>query len=178
MHDLFDMGDEQYWQEPDFLLALLVSFLANKLNAEFGVTLILRGTVLTGTLVSERAYLARMNDMFQGLVRNSMTSPDPEELRVLDEAFGFDEMTEDVYLDEESAEEQDDLAFPPIRYLHLRDPFILYPGAAMSFSESPLPILRIRLTEVDGWLPGRVNVVDHGNGDEFSPPFPGKHFTQ
>jgi hypothetical protein len=179
MQELFDMGDEEYWQEPDFLLALLVSFLANKLDAEFGVTLILRGTVLTGTLVSERAYLSRMNDLFQGLVRGSLASPNPEELRLIDEAFGFDDMTEDVYLDDDQPENApEDLSFPPIRYLHLRDPYILYPGAAMSFTESPLPILRIRLTEIDGWLPGRVNVVDHGDGDDFSPPFPGKRFTQ
>jgi hypothetical protein len=178
MDDFFNAGESQYWQEPDFLLALLVSFIANKLNAEFGITLIVRGTVLTGTLVSERAYLSRMNEMFQSLVRGSMVNPDPQELELLEDAFNFDDMVEDVYLDDIEDEDEDGAIFPPIRYVHIRDPFILYPGAAMSFSESPMPVMRLRLTEVDGWLPGRVNVLGQSDEDGFNPPHPSKRFTQ
>jgi len=177
VEDILSLDDAQYWNEPDFLLGLLVSFLANKLNAEFGITLVVRGTVMTGTLVGERAYLGRMNDLFKTIARSSLIDPSDEDLSALEEAFGFEDMAEDIYPRDEDEDADDDLAFPPIRYLHLRDPYILYPGAAMSFTESPLPILRLRLTEVDGWLPGRVNVIDRMDGD-FEPPFRGDRFTQ
>ncbi|MBE0688548.1 MAG: hypothetical protein IH587_00320 [Anaerolineae bacterium] len=177
MDDIFGLDDAQYWNEPDFLLGLLVSFLANKLNAEFGITLMVRGTVMTGTLVSERAYLGRMNDLFKTIARSSLMDPSEEDLNSLEEAFGFDDMAEDIYPENQDENADDDLDFPPIRYLHLRDPYILFPGAAMSFTESPLPILRLRLTEVDGWLPGRVNVIDRTDSD-FEPPFHGDRFTQ
>ncbi|MCC6616628.1 MAG: hypothetical protein IT320_24355 [Anaerolineae bacterium] len=188
MDDFLGLDDAQYWNEPDFLLGLLVSFLANKLNAEFGITLMVRGTVMTGTLVGERAYLGRMNELFKTIARSSLMDPSDEDLNALEEAFGFEDMAEDIYPRDEVNEDEDedveadknasdDMSFPPIRYLHLRDPYILYPGAAMSFTESPLPILRLRLTEVDGWLPGRVNVIDRMDGD-FEPPFRSDRFTQ
>jgi hypothetical protein len=119
-----------------------------------------------------------MNEMFQSLVRGSMVNPDPQELELLEDAFNFDDMVEDVYLDDIEDEDEDGAIFPPIRYVHIRDPFILYPGAAMSFSESPMPVMRLRLTEVDGWLPGRVNVLGQSDEDGFNPPHPSKRFTQ
>jgi hypothetical protein len=39
----------------------------------------------------------------------------------------------------------------------------------MSFHESPLPIMRIRLTEVEGWMLGRIMVMSHNNMDEDAP---------
>jgi hypothetical protein len=154
---------------------LLISFLANKLNAEFGITLMVRGTVLTGTLVSERAYLTEVSDLFKSLAHQAIGEPSGDIMDALEEAFDFADMAEDA--DPEEADDDSEALFPPIRFLHLRDPYILYPGAAMSFSESPLPILRLRLTEVDGWLPGRVNVIDRMD-DEFDGGFPGHKFTQ
>jgi hypothetical protein len=67
--------------------------------------------------------------------------------------------------------EDEDEAFEvqPVRYLHLRDPVIIYPGATMSFQESPLPIMRIRLTEVEGWMLGRIMVMTHHDEDETLP---------
>jgi hypothetical protein len=110
---------------------------------------------------------------------------------MLEDTFGFEDMTEDYYFDgmidddNDDGDEDDDsfgdfdedAAFPPIRHLHLRDPYVLYPGTAMSFSESPLPVIRLRLTTVSGWMPGRVNVVD-GMDDDFEPPFPGNRIKQ
>lgn len=178
MDNFFGMDDEQFWHEPDFLLGLLVSFMANKLDSEFGITLMVGGSVVTGTLVSERAYLQRMNDLFQTIVRSSMTNPSEDDLNLLEDAFGFEDMTEDTYPDDlEDDVEIEDAPYSPIRHLHLRDPYILYPGSAMTFGESPMPLLRIRLTAVDGWLPGRVNVID-GDGDDFTPPFAGNRFKQ
>ncbi len=180
------LDDSSYWNEPDFLLGLLVSFLGNKLGSEFGMTLMVRGAIITGTLVSERTYMLRMSDMLKGIVRTSVANPSEEDLTLLDQVFELGDMLEDDYAEgddlndaEEDAEEDvppQDLP-SPIRHLHIRDPFILYPGSAMTFTESPLPIMRVRLAMVDGWLPGRVNVIDSMD-DDFSPPFPNNRFKQ
>ncbi len=175
MDQWLDNSEAAFWQEPDLLLGLLVSFLANKLSAEFGITLMVRGTVLTGTLVSERTYLTLVSDLFKSLAHQAIGEPEGEVAKALEAAFDFADMAEDA--DDGRADGEADAVFPPIRFLHLRDPFILYPGAAMSFSESPLPILRLRLTEVDGWLPGRVHVMDRPE-DEFDNGFPTHKFTQ
>lgn len=175
------LDDSAYWNEPDFLLGLLVSFLGNKLGSEFGITLMVRGSVITGTLVSERAYMQRMSELLKGIVRSSVTTPSPEDLALMEEVFGLDDMLEDDYDDviegePEEAPPPNDMP-APIRHLHIRDPFILYPGSAMTFSESPMPIMRVRMAMVDGWLPGRVHVIDPMD-DDFSPPFPNNRFKQ
>ncbi|MDX2139855.1 MAG: hypothetical protein SF123_17350 [Chloroflexota bacterium] len=183
MDKFFPADDSQFWLEPDYLLSLLVSFTANKLNAEFGITLMVGGTIMTGTLVSERAYLQRLNELFQTIVKNSLTNPTADDMAILEDTFGFEDMAEDYYFEstDDAKEDEDDFdedsAFPPIRHLHLRDPYVLYPGSAMSFGESPLPVIRLRLTAVNGWMPGRVNVVD-GMDDDFEPPFPGNRIKQ
>jgi hypothetical protein len=185
MEHFLNFDESTYWNEPDFLLGLLVSFLGNKLGTEFGITLMVRGAVITGTLVSERAYMLRMSELLGTLVRSAITNPTPDDLRVMEEAFGLDDLLEEDYPEDEldgedtsgeHAPEGGDLP-PPIRHLHLRDPYILYPGSAMTFTESPLPVMRLRLATVDGWLPGRVNVIDPMD-DDFSPPFPGNRLKQ
>ena len=155
---------DDYWQEPDFLLRDMVSFMANKMNSNLGITLMVHGTVLTGTLVGEREYLSGVNDLFKLMARDTLAKPSKEDLDSIDEAFNYDAMTEDRYPDDEDIEEEDE-AFDsqPVRHLHLRDPLIIHPGATLSFQESPLPIMRIRLTEVEGWMLGRIMVM---SGDE------------
>jgi hypothetical protein len=176
-----------FWNEPDYLLGLLVSFLGNKVGAEFGITLMVHGSVITGTLVSERVYMERLSDLMQTLMRSAVTNPTPEDIALMEEVFAFEELLEDDYLDRDELDddapdedEDEDLLDempPPIRHLHIRDPYILYPGSAMTFSESPMPIMRVRLAAVDGWLPGRVNVIDPMD-DDFNPPFPNHRFKQ
>ena len=62
---------------------------------------------------------------------------------------------------EETEVEVDDIEMEgsPIRHLHLKDPVIIYPGSTLSFVDSALPILRIRLAAVDGWMLGRISVI-------------------
>ena len=162
----FDLS--AYWQEPDFLLTDLVSLLANRLESDMGITLMIKGAILTGTLVSEREYLATLNNLFKTMARGSATKPTREQLEVIDEAFGFDELTEDSYperaeVNAEDGDEDDDedagFGGSPIRHLHLKDPVIIYPGSTLSFTESLLPILRIRLITIDGWMLGRITVM-------------------
>jgi hypothetical protein len=166
MTDLPDFDLAAYWSEPDFLLTDLVSLMANRADSQLGVTLMVKGAVLTGTLVGEREYLRRINDMFKRMARETLTKPTKEELKSIDEAFGFDELIEDSYpepsLEEEGELETDEVDLEessPIRHLHLKDPIIIYPGSTLSFIDSALPILRIRLAAIDGWMLGRISVI-------------------
>jgi hypothetical protein len=165
MNNLPDFDLSAYWQEPDFLLIDLVSLMANRADSQLGITLIVKGAIMTGTLVGEREYLRRVNDMFKRMARETLSKPTKEELASIDEAFGFDELIEDVYpeTDDEATEVNvDDIDMQngsPIRHLHLKDPVIIYPGSTLSFMESALPILRIRLAAVDGWMLGRISVI-------------------
>jgi hypothetical protein len=182
-------GDSAFWQEPDFLLSSLVSLMANKLDSEIGITLMVKGMMLTGTLVGEREYLNAINTMFKSIAKNAIATPSKDELKMIDEAFIFNELTEDVYDDEDEEEPEDDDEEggdedeedfgpePPaeIRHLHIKDPMFIYSQSSLSFSESPLPIMRIRLTAVDGWMMGRMTVVpmDDDDDDDLPMPFTG-----
>ncbi len=177
--DLSDIDLSAYWQEPDFLLAELVSLLANRADSQLGITLLVKGAILTGTLVGERDYLNRVNTMFKQMARELLVKPTKDDLASIDDAFGFDELVEDNYTDELDADDEKTEAEAqpeapavaptadkpewvepsPIRHLHLKDPVLIYPGATLSFTESALPILRIRLAAIDGWMLGRISVI-------------------
>ena len=163
MTDFPDFDLSAYWQEPDFLLTDLVSLMANRADSQMGITLMVKGAILTGTLGGEREYLRRVNDMFKRMARETLHKPTKEDLASIDEAFGFDELVEDEYPPEGQEEaEETDITMPetsPIRHLHLKDPVIIYPGSTLSFMDSALPILRIRLATVDGWMLGRLSVI-------------------
>ncbi len=171
MTDFPDFDLSAYWQEPDFLLTDLVSLLANRSDSQMGITLMVKGAILTGTLVGEREYLRRVNDMFKRMARETLSKPTKEELTSIDEAFGFDELIEDDY-PEPGEEDEDDESVEssaheasPIRHLHLKDPVIIYPGSTLSFMDSALPILRIRLATIDGWMLGRISVIADDEDD-------------
>ena len=173
MTELPDFDLSAYWQEPDFLLTDLVSLMANRAESQMGVTLMVKGAILTGTLVGEREYLRRVNDMFKRMARETLAKPTKEDLSSIDEAFGFDELIEDDYPEEGEEEETEDEAVEkadvreasPIRHLHLKDPVIIYPGSTLSFMDSALPILRIRLAAIDGWMLGRISVIADDDDD-------------
>lgn len=154
----FDLS--AYWQEPDFLLTDLVSLMANRVDSHMGVTLMVKGAILTGTLVGEREYLKRINDLFKHMARDSMGKVSQEDLASIDEAFGFEDLVEDDYPQSEASDEDaEPPEASPIRHLHLKDPVIIYPGSTLSFMESEVPVLRIRLAAVDGWMLGRISIV-------------------
>ena len=106
-------------------------------------------------------------DELKRMARETIAKPSKEELASIDETFNYDDMTEDLYSEDETLDDEDEtLELPPVRYLHLRDPVIVHPNATMSFTESVLPIMRIRLTEVEGWMLGRIVVLTRSDMDE------------
>lgn len=156
-----------FWQEPDFLLADLVSAFVNRGGMQLGLTIFMKGMVITGTLVSEEEYLATMSKMFARQARKSMLHPTAEDLQATEDLFDFTSLTEDDDAsktdgegDDEDFDPDDDVRFPTIRHMHLKDPVILQPQSSISFSHSQLPIMRIRLTAIDGWMMGKVSLED------------------
>lgn len=154
---------ESYWLEPDFLLLDLVSYLANKLDAQIGITLLIKGAFLTGTLVGEREYLKAISQLFQSMI--TVTLPNDlsaEDKRSITSSLDFNALTEDIYPDNLDDDEDDEGAYdtPPIRYLHLKDPTVIQAGAVLSLSDNLLPIMRIRVSAVDGWMTGRLVSAD------------------
>lgn len=192
MFDDFEPNTAGFWQEPDFFLADLVSGFVNKGGMELGITLFVRGLVVTGTLVSEREYLEAMSDMFAAQAKKSLVKPTKEELKTAEEVFDFTHLAEDStpdelrelikqnqpinpYADDDFDEYDDDIdeSEPPIiRHLHLKDPVILQPQPAVSFSHSQVPIMRLRLTQIDGWMIGKVTTDDDDPMNDYPPPPP------
>jgi hypothetical protein len=163
-------GESGFWQEPDYFLADLISGFVNRGGMQLGLTLFLHGTIITGTLISEQEYLNAMSDMFTGRAKQAMVRPSVEELKATNEAFDFTGLAEDIDAPElDDDEDENDFSepkYPTIRFLHLKDPVILQPHSSISFSHTPVSILRIRLTEIDGWMIGKVAVEDDMDDDE------------
>jgi hypothetical protein len=190
----FMPGSDDFWHEPDFLLADLVSGFVNKGGMELGITLYVRGLVVTGNLVSEAEYLSAISTMFANQAKRSLVNPTRQDLKNADEVFDFTGLAEDVDLtelygerddefDDEEEEEvsqplptefpsEDDRTMPTIRYLHLKDPSIIQPQPAVSFQHNQVSILRLKLTAIDGWMIGKVSLEDDDAMDGYPPPAP------
>ena len=107
----FDMpvpSDDTSWMEPDFILSYLVSSLVNMAGAPLGITLLVKGTILTGTLVSEREYLTVLSEMLQTQIRRSLSGLSDEERKIAESAFDLTELVEDFYPDLSAEEEADE----------------------------------------------------------------------
>lgn len=160
------------------MLANIISLMANALDSGLGVTLMVHGAVITGTLVGEREYLRGVNNLFKAIARDTFEGMPEETLRAFEETLFFNELTEDdndLPPDSDTAGDADEpsqaaLSEPPlIRHLHLRDPIIIYPSSTLSFRDSALPFMRLRLAAVDGWMLGRINVMS--DDDDFEGSF-------
>lgn len=180
--------DSGFWQEPDFLLSDLISMLINRTGIQIGITLMVKGMIVSGTLVSEREYLAELSKYFQDqakeAIKEIMNSASKKEVREMlkeaEEAWDFTYMTEDNYRDEEDEEEDEDDAdddeddefdlpsdLSEIRHLHLKDVEIVFPAPGLEFLQSRIPTWRIRLASIDGWLVGRsVSQMPFPSSDE------------
>ena len=155
-----------FWHEPDFLLMNLVSLLANKLEADLGITLMVGGSIVTGTLVSERYYLYTLGSIFRNVGRNAVDIPS-DIVDLVADALGVEDFTEDEYPERTDDEDEDtddgedpddDLPPPVLLHLHLKDPVWIHPNSTVSFGQNPLPVIRLRLTAIDGWMFGRITM--------------------
>jgi hypothetical protein len=139
-----------------------------------------------------------ISGMFAAQAKKSLVNPSKQEIKNTEEVFDFTGLAEDVDLtelygerepefedeiEEEpdlpangigpdgiEGEEDDDRTMPNIRYLHLKDPVIIQPQPAVSFTHTQVSSLRVNLTTVDGWMVGKVTVDD--DLTDFPPPPP------
>ena len=177
VNDLPEFDPAAFWQEPDFLLTELVSLFANALDAALGITLMVGGAIISGSLIGERAYLKSVNGMVKRLSREMLDKPTREDLDAITGVFEPERMVEDLLpavtsANGETTEIETDLLNqpPPLRYLHLKDPILIQPGTAINFAGSELPIMRVRLTQVEGWIVGHANVLSNDALDDAFPP--------
>jgi hypothetical protein len=149
------MPDDFDWHEPDFLLSYLVSSLVNVGGAPLGITLLVKGVVITGTLVSEKEYLDTLSSILQEQVREALGLLSDEEREMAEKAFDFRDLTEDSYPtgDDDDDDPEDDQP-DALYFLHLRNPLVVSPQPAVGFSNGPFPVLRLRMTHIDGWMLG------------------------
>ena len=163
---VFEPGDEA-WNEPDFLLSYLVSSLVNLGGAPVGITLMVKGMVISGTLMSEREYLDTLTSIMQQQVRDALSTLPKDEREMAENAFDFRDMVEDFYPDMD--DEDEERGPEPLSFRHLRNPTVITPQPGVSFSSGALPVMRIRLANIDGWMLGASMPEDlddfiHGNG--------------
>ena len=48
-----------------------------------------------------------------------------------------------------------------LQHRHVKDTGWIYHTSTVRFGQSPVPVIRLRLTAVDGWMFGRINVVPY-----------------
>jgi hypothetical protein len=136
------------WQEPDGLLATLVS-MANKGTASFDMTFLCNGMILAGTIVGGNHYLDALGKAIStGIERTSPNIP-KKELVSLSEYFT--KLGEKIYPsgDKESGGgERLEKTF-----VHLKDVTVIAPQDWSSQSE--FPYWRLQLASVDAWTLGR-----------------------
>lgn len=158
-----DFSDAGFWLEPDFVLADMVATLVNLMDIPIGVTLFIKGMVISGVLVSEKEYLESLTSVFNRIARESIgeTKDNYEPL------FDFTALNESPDSMETNEDEDNDLELPPpVRHLHLKDVYVLTPQPSIAFTHSMLPIMRIRLAVIDGWFLGQAMSVDDDLPDD------------
>lgn len=154
------MGDMDepidFWGEPDFLLADIVQMMVNLMGMEIGVTLFIKGMVMTGLLVSEKEYLKSLSEVFRSRIHFNEKAMSKKERDEFDKMFDFTRLSEsDMGMAMNEEEGLPPFDPTPIRFLHLKNPMMIAPQA-MSFGHGALPIIRMRLSMVDGWMLGEA----------------------
>lgn len=89
-----DMDESAFWLEPDFLLVEIVTNVVNLMRLPIGVTLFVKGAIVTGTLVSEAEYLEALTDVFVETARRNLNINTEEELQRMRDAFDFRRLAE------------------------------------------------------------------------------------
>jgi hypothetical protein len=100
--------------------------------------------------------------MLQSQIRRTLSGLSEEERTVAESAFDLTDLLEDFYPDlgeDENPEDEDEdfdsmIGVNPIYHLHLKDPIIISPQPAITFSDGVFPVMRIRIANIDGWMMG------------------------
>ncbi len=186
-------GGDNPWDEPDVVLTYIVTALVNSMGLQMGMTVMARGLVISGTVVSERSYLENVTQTLLDHV--NFTGADiPEEAKeslkdILDvrslAEFDIEDYMSGIPLDDDDdldvegfvnlplngAEvdemDADDMP-PPLMYIHLKDPVVVAGEPPIGFGEGSDVVIRLRLTSIDGWMLGKLtpNLPDYMEFDD------------
>jgi hypothetical protein len=141
---------EEFHAEPDSVLALLVDVINRTGGLEVGVTLHVSGTLVSGSLVSGRAYF--------DLVHERVVGDGEDEGGVRAALGGVFERFSESYRDREGTRDDDEDPPAPFRrtvYVHLRDAKVYAPGTEGTIG---VDLWRGRLTHLSGWSMGTLAV--------------------
>lgn len=133
------------WQEPDGLLATLVS-MSNRGTASFDMTFLCKGVVITGTIVGGSHYMDALGKAIASGIERSSPDVPREELMQLREYFTG--LGSKIY-----PETDEDSGRLEKTFIHLKDVEVIAPQGWSAASE--FPYWRLQLSSVDAWTLGR-----------------------
>lgn len=128
---------------PDELLAFFVG-LANTTGVGSPVTLLVRGVLVSGNLISGKAFWQRVGEV----IETAIGGPDPDEDPGSSISATFKKVGQDIY--REGAKE-------PLGFIHLEGVRFIVPGNQALTTPRGLDAWRGRLDSVDGWFIGRLD---------------------
>jgi len=135
------MNTSKNWQEPDGILQSLVT-LVNEGRISLTITLIVNGTIVSGSVISGQEYTEAMKDIFALGVPDA---PEDSASRVL-EAIA-EKLSPQLSSSAGTAHDTQLTAF-----IHLKDMRRL--GDNLKFTDAEFPVWRVRLSAIDGWMIG------------------------
>jgi hypothetical protein len=142
--------------EPDSMLSAFVG-MANHIGLEFGVTLHVSGTIVSGTLISFGTYLKSVAESVRMMNAPQGGRAGPESF-----AAAFDRLSDQhqagiAEINSEASGDEDDLPSgqPWDPYVHLRDAVVWAPGVEPTL---PRTLWRGRLSHVSAWSVGTFGV--------------------
>jgi hypothetical protein len=133
-----EIGQEIHDRSVDWFLQILVS-LANHGSLEMSITLVLGGSVVSGTLISGKKYF----DMFSSSFSAAWPGEDKEEIRQSFAKYG-------TIFDQEDEQEQ----MPQPQYIHLADARFPSPNGNMPTNSGVL--WRGRINAISGFSLGEL----------------------
>jgi hypothetical protein len=158
MAELVHTGD--WYGAPDPRLQWMSDF-ADTANAGIGITLVVSGGVISGTVVSGEEFFKITAEAFRKDTCDDDGNPNSTAEALAESFFDFpaEQIAKDVKEIGEAFDkgERDEPRWPSVRYVHLKDARFSVPGQSVNF---PLGYTRILLSQVVGWTCGQRWVSD------------------
>nr|WP_288356451.1 gas vesicle accessory protein GvpU [uncultured Pseudomonas sp.] len=142
-----DLAKLMATKDKDWFLSMLVK-IANNGPGEFGVTLNVGGSIISGMLISGRKYFDEFAKQFATPFRGENEDSESPSIEATLKQFG------QIY-DKTENEETDDKENNPVSYIHLRDANIFFRDGTIPTNQGVL--WRGKLSSVDGFSLGNLN---------------------
>lgn len=141
-------SDATAWQEPDGLLATIVS-MANRGAASFDMTFLCKGVIIAGSIVGGNHYMDALGKAIASGIERSSPNIPREELIALSDYFT--KLGHKIYPENEDNDDGHDRLEKT--FIHLKNVELIAPEGWSSASE--FPYWRLQISSVDAWTLGR-----------------------